>query len=252
MNKQREVRYIPATELRAITGPDGSRSLQGYGAVFNAFSVDMGGWKETIAPGAFTRCLAANPDLLLLRDHDNSILLARTRSKTLTVEQDSIGLKFNASLPSTTQASDLIALIERGDIDGCSFSFIANKDDWKTDQVGNTVRTLIDVELFEVSVVSEPAYPDTSVSLRNAPKEIRSAIEAKSKRDDDGDGAVEDDSAPNPDTGCTCDCPECVAGDCDDCTNDDCDVDTCSCSQSTESFRAYTHMVLTLAKHRTK
>jgi HK97 family phage prohead protease len=249
MNKRKEVRYIPAKELRAVTNPDGSRSIQGYAAVFNALSVDMGGWQEMIAPGAFSRCLMTNPDVVCLRDHDNSILLGRTSSKTLSVEQDNVGLRFDCSLPNTTQASDLVALIERGDLSGCSFSFIAKKDDWKTDATGKTVRTVIDADLFDVSVVSEPAYPDTTLSLRNAPKEVRSAIKAKSKRDDDD---MESDSAPDDATDCTCDCDPCIDGDCDGCTDQDCDLDCCSCPQSTEAFRNRVHMIVTLAKHRIK
>ncbi len=173
MTQHKEVRYLPARELRTNQNEDGTRTVTGYAAVFNTLSVDMGGWRETIASGAFTRALSSNPNVVCLRDHDNAILLGRTRSRTLSLEQDSTGLKFECRLPDTTQASDLIALIERGDIDGCSFSFIANMDDWKTTSDGMTLRTLIDVDLFDVSIVSEPAYPDTSLALRNAPVEIR-------------------------------------------------------------------------------
>jgi HK97 family phage prohead protease len=229
----KEVRFVPATELRATKNDDGSRSITGYASVFNSPSVDLGGFTEIVAPGAFTRSLKTSPNVVCLRDHDNSILLGRTRSKTLTLEQDATGLKFTCALPDTSQANDLIALMERGDIDSCSFSFVANMDDWKTTPDGMTVRTLIDVDLFDVSVVSEPAYPDTSVALRSAPKEIRSAIE-KSKRDD---------------TDCTCPCDSCVAGNCDGCTDDDCDCEGCECDADV-SARNRAHMILELAKHK--
>ena len=123
-------------------------------------------------------------------------------------------------------------------------------DDWKTTPDGVTIRTLIDLDLYDVSVVSEPAYPDTSVSLRSAPKEVRSAIESrkKSKRDDDGD--TEEDSKPSADCECTCD--SCVDGDCDGCDNDDCDLASCDCDASTESHRNRAHMTLTLANLRVK
>lgn len=247
MSKKREVRYLPARELRATKNADGSRTLSGYAAVFNSPSLDFGGWRETIAPGAFTRSLMSNPDVVCLRDHDNSILLGRTRSKTLTLEQDAVGLRFECAMPDTTQAADLAVLLDRGDIDGCSFSFRCNMDDWKTTDDGTTVRTLIDVDLFDVSVVSEPAYPDTSVSLRSAPKEVRSAIEArkKSKRDDDD---TEEDSAPK--TDCECRCDPCVGGDCDGCEDDNCNVASCSCDASMESSRNYMHMQLEMRKHR--
>lgn len=252
--KNREVRYIPAKELRAVTNPDGSRTLSGYAALFNSLSVDFGGWQEIIAPGAFTRSLKGNPDVVCLRDHDNAILLGRTRSGTLTVAEDNVGLRFDCKLPATTQATDLIALIERGDIDGCSFSFSANIDDWKTTPDGKTIRTLIDVDLFDVSAVSEPAYPDTSLSIRSAPKEIRSLLESrkKAKRDDAGDDGSDDMEASSKDpvdTDCDCDCAPCQDGNCDGCTNGDCADPNCDCDASAEQFRNRAHMILTLATH---
>src|SRR5277367_5678504 len=98
MSKQREIRYLPARELRATKNADGTRTVSGYAAVFNSLSVDFGGWQEIVAPGAFTRFLLANPDVVCLRDHDNAILLGRTASKTLTLEQDATGLRFECLL----------------------------------------------------------------------------------------------------------------------------------------------------------
>jgi uncharacterized protein len=243
MNKQKEVRYLPARELRATTNADGSRTLSGYAAVFNSLSVDFGGWQEMIAPGAFTRSLMSSPDVVCLRDHDNAILLGRTSSKTLTLEQDATGLRFDCALPNTTQAADLAVLMDRGDINGCSFAFICNMDDWKTTGDGVTVRTIIEAELYDVSVVTQPAYPDTSASLRSAPKEIRSTLEArkgKTKRDD---------------SDCDCPCAACLLGDCDDCDCDGCDSDSCGstgCMCASSQNRHHMHMQTELAKHRAR
>lgn len=247
MKQNKETRFIPATELRAVRNDDGTRTISGYAAKFNTLSNDIG-FFEMIAPGAFTRTLQSNQDVVCVRDHDTSILFGRTSSKTLSVEQDSVGLKFTCSLPSTTQASDIIALIDRGDIADCSFRFVCNKDDWNISADGLQVRTLLDVDLFDVSVVTYPAYPDTSVAVRNAPPEVRSALEKLAKRDDD-DTTTEEASTPK-DTDCMCPCDPCVDGDCDGCTDDDCDVESCSCQSSSESFRNKVHFILELAKHK--
>src|SRR5215469_3192801 len=94
MNKKKELRYLPARELRVQTSPDGTRTLSGYAIVYNSLSNDLGGFTEIVAPGAVTESLANNPDVLCLRDHDSSILLGRTKSKTLTLTEDSVGLRF--------------------------------------------------------------------------------------------------------------------------------------------------------------
>jgi hypothetical protein len=175
-----EVRQIKPTELRIATNDKGQRVLTGYAAVFNSPSVDMGGWFEIVSPSAFTRTLTENPDVLCLYSHDTSLVLGRTVSGTLSLNTDNNGLAFSVILPDTTTAADLIVLIERGDISGCSFGFICQNDTWGEDASGDAVRTLLDVDLFEITVTCLPAYPDTSLSLRNAPIEIRTKL---AKRD---------------------------------------------------------------------
>jgi hypothetical protein len=173
---KREVRQIAAKELRVATNAEGKRVLSGYTAVFNSLSVDMGGWFELVSSAAFTRTLEENPDVLCLYAHDTSLVLGRTISDTLTLATDTTGLRFSCVLPETTTAADLIVLVERGDISGCSFGFSVQNDVWTEDSEGRYVRTLLDVDLYEMSVTCLPAYPDTSLSLRSAPKEIRSKI----------------------------------------------------------------------------
>jgi hypothetical protein len=174
----RELRYLPIHELRVATGDDGVRTVSGYAALFLSRSVDFGGWYEMISPAAFATTLQDNPDVLALRDHDASILLGRTKSGTLKLSEDTVGLKFECTLPDTTQARDLAESMSRGDIDSCSFGFSTDNDVWTEDGEGCTVRTLIAVTLYEISIVSFPAYPDTSASLRSCPVEVRSRIEA--------------------------------------------------------------------------
>lgn len=191
------------------TSPDGSRTISGYAIVYNSPSQDLGGFIELVAPGAVTDSLRNSPDVLCLRDHDVSILLGRTISKTLTLTDDTTGLRFSCRLPDTSQASDLAASIDRGDLSGVSFGFVTEEDKWAAGKDGNVVRTLRKITLFEISPCSFPAYSASSV--RSCPPELRSQL--RSRKNDDED---EDD--------CDCDCDACLAGDHDNCEFD-CDPD---------------------------
>ena len=215
---KREVRSFGARELRVGVADNGSKTVEGYAVVYNALSVDLGGYVETIAPGALTRTLKDNPDVLCLRDHDPSLLMGRTTASTLVLTEDQTGLYFRVNLPKTSAANDLAESIDREDINTCSFGFVCVNDTWTQDAQGNVIRTLLDVDLFEVSVVSFAAYSATSASLRSAPREIRSAINAKVEHRDD-------------DTACLCPCAECQDGDCADCSDADCNCDGCDCDQ---------------------
>ncbi len=214
MNK-REFRNIRARELRVSTNDKGQRVLAGYASIFNSLSEDLGCWREQILPGAFSKCLASNPDIVCLRDHNPTLLLGRTKSGTLRVSQDDIGLRFECDLPETTQANDLVASIERGDVDGCSFGMYCTSDNWRDDN-GMTVRDVIEAEVFDCSVVTYPAYPATAVSLRSLFP----------------DGGIEPPAKESRADGCTCECDPCKAGNCADCTGDPCDCDGCTCNES--------------------
>ena len=149
-------RFQPA-ELRAK-----GRRLEGHAALFGTVAQIGGGMDETIAPGAFANSLKTRRDILALVDHDPTRVLARTRSGTLRLAEDSQGLAFDLDLPDTQAARDVLSLAERGDLGGMSFGFTATRDD----VLGNT-RTLHAVELFEISVVAAwPAYDGTTVQAR--------------------------------------------------------------------------------------
>jgi HK97 family phage prohead protease len=180
-NREVEVRSAPIREVRVATADNGTHSVSGYAIVYNSQSVDLGGFTEIVAPGSLTRTLTDNPDVLCLRDHKQTLLLGRTTSGTLKLTEDQTGLYFTCSLPATSAGNDLAESLRRGDIDSCSFGFCVANDIWSQDTNGAIVRTLLDVDLFEISVVSFPAYASTSASLRSAPVEIRSAIEASLK-----------------------------------------------------------------------
>lgn len=193
MPMKREYRQIKTSQLRARQ--DG-KGIEGYAAVFNKVSEDLGWFRETVKPGAFQRCLGTNPDVRCLFNHEASAVLGRTTSGTLRLTEDRTGLHFDCDMPDTQMARDLRTSIERGDIDQCSFGFIVQEQNWleSKDKEGKiqTTRELVDVDLFDVSVVTYPAYPQTSVSIRalwpdGEPEEVLEHREKKTKRVDGED-----------------------------------------------------------------
>ena len=161
-----EVRAF-ATEVRASPVEDGSGALrfEGYAALFNSWSQDLGGFREQIAPGAFMKALTAD-DIRALLNHDKNYVLGRNRSGTLVLTEDERGLRFEVTAPNTQWARDLAESVRRGDIDQCSFGFQTVRDDWRTAD-GIDERTLLEVRLFDVSIVTYPAYLDTSANVRS-------------------------------------------------------------------------------------
>jgi hypothetical protein len=182
----KETRAFRVTELRVMQSDSGSRTLVGYAAVFNAPSEDFGGWSEVVDPGAFARTLSEGADVRCLVEHDPARIVGRTKSRTLRVSTDTKGLRFECDLPDTSVARDLIISVERGDLDACSFGFIAQKQEWLEDSnTGEVTRTLLDVDLFDTSVVAYPAYLATTATVRSLPEsmpiEMRSRFEQRRK-----------------------------------------------------------------------
>lgn len=138
------------------------RQLIGLAAPFGS-ETRVADFREVIAPGAFTRTLAENRDILALVDHDVGRVLGRTRSGTLELRESAQGLEYRIALPETTTGNDLRALAVRGDLGGVSMGFVAKRDSW-----AGELRTLHEVELHEISIVqAHAAYPTTTVSLRS-------------------------------------------------------------------------------------
>ncbi len=146
--------------------------ITGYAARFNVWSEEMWGFKERIHSGAFAKTIKEG-DVRLLFNHDPNFILARTSNGTMTLEEDKKGLLYTATLPDTTYAKDLKESIKRGDISQNSFGFRVIKDKWKISDDKNKLdeRTLTEVKLFDVSPVTFPAYPQTSVKVRTILKE---------------------------------------------------------------------------------
>jgi HK97 family phage prohead protease len=161
-----ETRSCPVAELR-VAGADQGTAIEGYAAVFNRDSEPLGGFVERIQPGAFRRTLAEGADVRALIDHDPSRIIGRRKAGTLEVREDPHGLKVSIKPPDTTAGRDLVASIRRGDVDQMSFGFRAVRDEWEERSDGMTQRTLVDVDLFDISAVTFPAYPDTEIAVRS-------------------------------------------------------------------------------------
>lgn len=165
MNERIERRVFPLTELRAEGEGDGPKKIHGYAAVFNSWSVDLGGFRERIAPGAFAQTIQG-ADVRALFNHDPNYVLGRTKSGTLSLREDSKGLATEVDPPDAQWARDLVTSISRGDIDQMSFGFRTVKDQWAAQDKALQERTLLEVELVDVSFVTYPAYARTSAGVR--------------------------------------------------------------------------------------
>ncbi len=149
--------------VRKANGSAGS--VSGIAAVFNKLSEDLGGFREKIQPGAFAKSIK-DGDIRALFNHDPNLILGRTKSGTLSLKEIEAGLSVSIDMPDTSIANDLTVSMKRGDISQMSFGFTPVKDKWETVD-GKDVRTLLEVKLFDVSPVTFPAYPETSVQARS-------------------------------------------------------------------------------------
>ncbi len=163
-----EKRYFNI-DTRTEKRDDGSTTITGHAAVFNQMSSDLGGFREIIAPDAFSGVL--NDDVRALVNHDPNLLLGRTTSGTLRLEQTEKGLQYSFDVPDTTYGRDLVISMERGDITQSSFAFTIENDSWETTEDGE-VRTINKVkQLYDCSPVTYPAYP-TSDDLTLAQRSL--------------------------------------------------------------------------------
>jgi hypothetical protein len=167
MSESLETRRIQINDFELREGPTGDgMSFTGYAAVFNSDSEPLP-FIERIAQGAFKKSLKSRMPIKMYMNHDSSMLLASTRSKTLRLQEDSKGLLVEADLPDTTVGRDLSVLMKRGDVDSMSFGFSvpSGGDKWSDDGMSRELRQ---VRLHEVSVVTGfPAYTATSASVRS-------------------------------------------------------------------------------------
>lgn len=156
------------SDLKVERAEGEAPKIRGYAAVFNNLSDDLGGFREQLTPGAFSDAMGRD-DVRALINHDPNLVLGRNRSGTLVMKEDGNGLSVEISPPDTQAARDLVALMERGDVSQMSFAFTVSKEDqsWERSGTGPWIRTIRKVaRLFDVSVVTYPAYPATSAAMR--------------------------------------------------------------------------------------
>ena len=178
--KKKEIRTIDITNLSTRSDEETqTRTISGYAAVFNSPTRLWEDLDEVIAPGAFSRAISSS-DVRCLFNHDWSNVLGRTKSGTLRLSEDERGLKFEVDLPDTTVARDLIKSMERGDINQCSFGFIPTEETWDYNSTP-MLRTIHEVELYEVSIVPLPAYEDTEAALRSK-EDLEKVVEKRKNR----------------------------------------------------------------------
>jgi uncharacterized protein len=187
----RELRFRP----RAVRSEGDGRYVSGYASVFNQIT-DIGPFLEQVKPGAFARAISDRQDVRALLNHDSNLVLGRISNGSLHLKEDTFGLWFRCDVGRTKFGDDLLEMIRRQDVRECSFGFSVapGGEEWTTvtsDSGRRELRTLTDLDLFDVSAVTFPAYSGTVVGVderaslarmfptgapQAAPLEVRSRI----------------------------------------------------------------------------
>ena len=207
----KQTRFIPTNDCglqlrEPQEGQQESRELEGRPIVFGVRSVNLTPWSSTrkvyeiLEPGCISRELLAKSDVILNLNHSNMVpdVLGRFRNSdkdTLSLELRGDGIDCRCDLPKTNNANDALELMKRGDITGMSFAF---EDDWEDSENGVSYEKTNDIEdgkevwlrhvkkitgLYDVAIVTHPAYEQTTVGLREASEAIDKAIEEQLKRE---------------------------------------------------------------------
>jgi hypothetical protein len=163
----KEVRYL-AKDIEIRAKEDGSKTVAGYVVKFNMRSdLIWGEFYEKVAKGAFARSLEENT-IKALWNHRTDFVLGSTKNGTLRLEEDDIGLRFELDLPNNSWGNDAYESISRGDVDGVSFGFYVRAENWEYIKEEDVYeRTLLDVDLIEISPTPFPAYPHSEVGKRS-------------------------------------------------------------------------------------
>jgi HK97 family phage prohead protease len=176
-----ERRNFELAEFRLVEN-DKKAKIEGHAAMFEKLSESMFGFREKIAPGAFAQSIKKD-DIRALFNHDANYVLGRNKAKTLSLKEDDLGLAIEIDPPDTQWARDLQESIKRGDISQMSFGFVVEEDEWEHFKGKESIRTLKKVQLFDVSPVTYPAYPQTSVAVRDY---LNALKESEDKLDETG------------------------------------------------------------------
>lgn len=169
--ERRDMGFLEEDDLVVESRANGQAAIVGYAAVYNRLSLDLGGFREEILPGAFDKILSKRKaDVVALFNHDSNIVLGRTSSGTLELSSDEKGLRYVVTPPASRQ--DVLDLIARRDVSGSSFAFTVGKagESFRTAEDGKAIRQIREVSgLYDVGPVVTPAYPasTSSVAMRS-------------------------------------------------------------------------------------
>lgn len=184
MGMEKRILLPQTVEIRARD--DGKTVIEGYVVKWNQRSHVMIDWwgdkfVERVAKGAFSRSLSEKDDIKAFWNHNSDMVLGSTKAKTLELVEDDAGLRYSIIPPDTTWGRDAVESIRRGDVSGTSFGFLVRKDDWEyLAEEDLYQRTLLDVDLIEISPTPLPAYPDSEAQLseRSLSQESREKLQA--------------------------------------------------------------------------
>ena len=178
---------IEYRSFRIEAREQGSRTVSGYGSVFNSQSEDLG-FIETIDPKAITDETIKRSDVFATLNHDNDKILARCKygSGSLELKCDDKGLYYRFDAPNTDLGDELLEHLNRGEIDSSSFAFTVKRDEWTKGDDGKTYRRILEIDqVFDISPVYCPAYPEAICQKRNKPSDYVDKINKLEKRDMD-------------------------------------------------------------------
>ena len=168
MEKQKEIRKFIAIDLEARTEENSSEKIiSGYINKFNTISQYMGFYEE-VSKDAFDKTLADGHNIYAMYNHNSDMILGSTRSGSLKLNIDNVGLHFELRInPNISYASDIAELVKSGDVEGCSFGFYVLDDEWTYTEDKIDLRIIKEVELIEVTITPFPAYLDSEASCRS-------------------------------------------------------------------------------------
>lgn len=160
-----------ATDMQVLS--DNDLRVSGYALKFDTISQDLGGFYETIPASAISKVDLS--DVRLLINHDPNKVMARTKSGTMTLTKDDVGLYFEATLPNTVEGISIYESLKRMDIDGCSFEMDVVSDKWSRDPTTNAyIRTVKEIaNIKEISIVTFPAYLSSEAGLAVAQRSLQ-------------------------------------------------------------------------------
>ena len=178
---------IEYRSFRIEARESGSRTVSGYGSVFNSQSEDLG-FIETIDPNAITEETIKRSDVFATLNHDMDKILARCKygSGSLELKCDDKGLYYRFDAPNTDLGDELLEYLNRGEIDSSSFAFTVKRDEWKNGDDGKHYRRILEIDqIFDISPVFCAAYPEAICQKRNKPSDYADKINKLEKRDMD-------------------------------------------------------------------